>query len=215
MFLMKYKDIIKLNFEYNKSINILFNKEIDYIETASVKKALKALNYHNALALIGPFGSGKSAFLLYLSNLIENKKFLKEYEVIKIVADNRTFLDNLQESLNLKEDLNSILKKIKNRKILFLIDEFGKFLENDALDIQYFVEFLNKDKNLKVVVALHKSFSEYKKDFSKIQGRFENIIFRDDVTENIKILKKAIIHTDEVKSKNIFQKLIITKIFWI
>jgi energy-coupling factor transporter ATP-binding protein EcfA2 len=204
---MKYKDIIKLNFEYNKSINILFNKKIDYIETASAKKALKALNYHNALALIGPFGSGKSAFLLYLDNLIENKEFLKEYEVVKIVADNRTFLENLQDSLNLKENLNYILNKIKNRKILFLIDEFGKFLENDALDIQSFVEFLNKDKNLKVVVALHKSFSEYKKDFSKIQGRFENIIFRDDINENVKILKKAIIHTNEVKSKNYILKI--------
>jgi len=81
---MKYNDVIKLNLEYNKSINILFNENIEYIETTSSKKALKALNYHNAVAIIGPFGSGKSAFLLYLSNLIKEKKFLSDYEVIKV-----------------------------------------------------------------------------------------------------------------------------------
>lgn len=203
-----YKDKIELNFEYNKSVNILFNKKVDYIETASSKKALNALNYHNAIAIIGPFGSGKSAFLLYLDSLIKNKQILEGYEAIKIVADNRSFLENLQESLGIDKDLNSILKAIENKKIIFLIDEFGKFLENDALDIQLFTEFLNKDKNLKMVVALHKSFSEYKKDFSKIQGRFENIIFRDDITESIKILKKAIIHKDEIESKKYIEKVV-------
>ena len=203
---MKYSDIIKLNFDYNKSVNILFNENIDYIETASSKKALKALKYHNALALIGPFGSGKSAFMLYLDNLIKQKKFLEDYKSIKIVADNRSFLENLQDVLN-KASLKDILKSIKDKKIVFLIDEFGKFLENDALDIQSFVEFVNKDKNLKIVVALHKSFSEYKKDFSKIQGRFENIIFRDDINESVKILKKAILHLDKVKSKKYIKKI--------
>jgi len=203
---MKYSDIVKLNFEYNKSINILFNEKIEYIETSSSKKALNALNYHNALALIGPFGSGKSAFMLYLDGLIKEGKVLKGYEVVKIVADNRSFLENLQDVLRVKGNLKEILKSIENKKIIFLIDEFGKFLEND-LDIQNFVEFINKDKNLKIVVALHKSFSEYKKDFSKIAGRFENIIFRDDVNESIKILKKAILHLGEIKSKEFIKKI--------
>ena len=203
---MKYKDLIKLNFDYNKSINILFDKKVEYIETTSSKKALKALKYHNSIALIGPFGSGKSAFMLYLDNLIKEKKFLKDYKSIKIVADNRTFLDNLKEVLGIRGNLKEILDSIKNKKIIFLIDEFGKFLEND-LDIQNFVEFINKDKNLKIVVSLHKSFSEYKKDFSKIAGRFENIIFRDDINESIKILKKALVHKGEISSKKYIKEI--------
>ena len=203
---MKYKDLIKLNFDYNKSINILFDKKVEYIETTSSKKALKALKYHNSIALIGPFGSGKSAFMLYLDNLIKEKNFLKDYKSIKIVADNRTFLDNLKEVLGIRGNLKEILDSIKNKKIIFLIDEFGKFLEND-LDIQNFVEFINKDENLKIVVSLHKSFNEYKKDFSKIAGRFENIIFRDDINESIKILKKALVHSGEINSKKYIKEI--------
>jgi len=203
---MKYKDLIKLNFDYNKSINILFDKKVEYIETTSSKKALKALKYHNSIALIGPFGSGKSAFMLYLDNLIKEKNFLKDYKSIKIVADNRTFLNNLKEVLGIRGNLKEILDSIKNKKIIFLIDEFGKFLEND-LDIQNFVEFINKDENLKIVVSLHKSFNEYKKDFSKIAGRFENIIFRDDINESIKILKKALVHSGEINSKKYIKEI--------
>jgi thymidine kinase len=192
---MKYSDCVKLNYNFSKSVNILLDKKIDYVETTSAKKALKAFEYHNAIAIIGPFGSGKSAFLLYLEDYIKKKH--KDYKIIKIVADNRSFLEHLKEVFNVdKNSVLEILKEKKNEKIVFLIDEFGRFLENDALDIQAFAEVINKNENFKLVVAFHKSFNEYNKDLSKIQGRFENIVFRDDAIESIKILKKCFIYNN-------------------
>jgi len=209
---MKYSDVVEFNYNFSKSINILIDKKIDYYETTSSKKALNALLYHNAIAIIGPFGSGKSAFLLYLENLVKNKKILNGYNVVKIVADNSSFYENLKEVifnlegfdetkrlLSKKKPIIEVLKTIDNT--LFLIDEFGKFLENEYLDIQNFIEFINKSNN-KLVVALHKSFSEYKKDFSKIQGRFENIIFRDENIESLKILKRCFKYKENELIKN-------------
>ena len=207
---MKYSDVVKLNYDFNKSINILLDKKIDYFLTKSAKKALNAFKYHNAIAIIGPFGVGKSAFLLYLDNYIKENY---DYKVVKIVADNRAFLEQFKEALNIKENksLKEILKEIKNEKIVFLIDEFGRFIENDLLDIQTLVEFINKNQNFKIVVAIHKSFLEYKKDLSKIQGRFENIVFQDEIEESIKILKKSFIHKDSEninKAKSLIKKIL-------
>jgi len=199
---MKYSNCITLNYNFSKSINILLDEKIDYVETTSAKKALKAFEYHNAIAIIGPFGSGKSAFLLYLEDYITKKH--NDYKIVKIVADNRSFLEQLKEALDVdKNSLLEILKEKKNEEIIFLIDEFGRFLENDILDVQTFSEFVNKNENFKLVVVFHKSFNEYNKDLSKIQGRFENIVFRDDAIESIKILKKCFIYKDcEIIKKN-------------
>nr|MDD3720811.1 hypothetical protein [Candidatus Gracilibacteria bacterium] len=255
-----YKDYITLNNKFNKSTNIIYDTEEcnNYIITKSTQDTLKVLfkaDYHNSLALIGPFGCGKSSLLLYINTLLSpndenehcinelqkyssslyeqyeqfvcNKKFFK----IKIVGEHTSFkfqfkntLINFQElkkvNKYLKDNetfqiskalelLNEDLLKSQYTDMLFTIDEFGKFIEygledsnaNDIFDLQTLSEFVNKKNNYKLVVSLHKTFCEYSgsdlieityTEWDKIQGRFENIVFKDDYYEILNVFKETI-----------------------
>jgi energy-coupling factor transporter ATP-binding protein EcfA2 len=252
-----YKDEIILNNNFSKSTNIILDKEECeyYILTQSSKNTLSTLftiNYHNSIAIIGPFGSGKSSLMLYLNTLLSNnvnnkkcvellksndKDLYKKYKIfvenkiflkIKIIGEHSSFKDRFRTTIlkekslkltnqylikNQSYDMSVLLelinKDIKNSNytnVLFSIDEFGKFIEfglnniekNDIFDLQTLAEFVNKNNNYKLIISLHKSFGEYKNsqmtysDWDKIQGRFENILFKDDYYEMLNILKETI-----------------------
>lgn len=82
MAVFSYKNELTLKSRFNKSTNIIHDKEDckDYIITQSTKDTLSTffkLDYHNSIALIGPFGCGKSSLLLYINTLLsqsENSK---------------------------------------------------------------------------------------------------------------------------------------------
>jgi len=256
-----YRNEITLNNKFNKSTNIILDQEDceHYIVTQSTKNTLNTfftLDYHNSLALIGPFGSGKSSLILYLNtllsdgennqkcinilkkndtelynkyrNFINEQKFLK----IKIIGEHCSFKDKFREAIlknpilkktirYLKKDdtfhisktlelIDEDLTKSTYSNILFSIDEFGKFIEfglhdtkeNDIFDLQTLAEHTNKRNSYKLIISLHKAFGEYGNgqitytDWDKIQGRFENILFKDDYYEMLNIFKETIIHKD-------------------
>lgn len=136
-------------------------------------------------------------------------------------------------SLNkLLEFLNKDIEKSSYTDVLFSIDEFGKFIEygledfnsNDIFELQTLSEYVNKKDNFKLIVSLHKSFNEYNLDSSsisytdwdKIQGRFENIVFKDDYYEMLNIFKETITlkESNELEiSKNIVKKICSDKSF--
>ena len=259
MALFAYKNELTLKNRFNKSTNIIHDKEEckDYIVTQSTKDTLGTffkIDYHNSIALIGPFGCGKSSLLLYINTLLANsensKNCLEElnknhndlfnmYETfiqnreflrIKIVGEHISFKSQFKNSISehrilkstqkyLKENevfqmskalefLDKDLKKSKYTDVLFSIDEFGKFIEygledsnsNDIFDLQTLSEYINKKNSYKLIISLHKAFSEYTNglttvtytDWDKIQGRFENIVFKDDYYEMLNIFKETI-----------------------
>jgi len=267
-----YKNEITLNNKFNKSTNIILDQEDceHYIFTQSTKNTLNiffTIDYHNSLALIGPFGSGKSSLILYLNTLlsynkdnqkcidilrkndfvlykqyktfIKNKKFLK----IKIVGEHSSFKEKFKEAILSKPVLKKTIKYLKEHNtfhlskvldfidtdlekstytdIFFSIDEFGKFIEfglqstkeNDIFDLQTLAEHANKRDNYKLIISLHKAFGEYGNsqitytDWDKIQGRFENILFKDDYYEMLYILKETIVHKNTTSIKEA-QKII-------
>lgn len=254
-----YKDELTLNNKFNKSTNIILDSEDceHYIITQSTKDTLITFlkkDYHNSIALIGPFGCGKSSLLLYINTLLaqneesrkciealsKNDKFLldqyedfikeKEFLRIKIVGEHSSFKLQFKNAIleqsvlkktgkYLKESdtfqmskalelLTKDLSKSRQSDILFSIDEFGKFIEyglddihsNDIFDLQTLAEYVNKQSNYKLVISLHKAFGEYISnlsgisytDWDKIQGRFENIVFKDDYYEMLNIFKETI-----------------------
>ena len=259
--MFSYKNEITLNNKFNKSTNIILDQEDCeyYILTQSTKNTLSTfftIDYHNSLALIGPFGSGKSSLILYLNTLLsyseKDKKcinilkqnapeiyekyqiFMKEknFLKIKIVGEHSSFKEKFKEAI-LKEStlkktikyfkenhafyiskaldlINADLAKSTYTDILFSIDEFGKFIEfglhdtkqNDIFDLQTLAEHTNKRENYKLIISLHKAFGEYGNsqitytDWDKIQGRFENILFKDDYYEMLNIFKETIVHKD-------------------
>jgi len=254
-----YKDELTLNNKFNKSTNIILDSEDceHYIITQSTKDTLITFlkkDYHNSIALIGPFGCGKSSLLLYINTLLaqneesrkciealsKNDKFLlnqyedfikeKEFLRIKIVGEHSSFKLQFKNAIleqsvlkktgkYLKESdtfqmskalelLTKDLSKSRQSDILFSIDEFGKFIEyglddihsNDIFELQTLAEYVNKQSNYKLVISLHKAFGEYISnlsdisytDWDKIQGRFENIVFKDDYYEMLNIFKETI-----------------------
>lgn len=257
--MFSYKDEITLNNQFNKSTNIILDKEdcTHYIITQSTKSTLSTfftIDYHNSIAIIGPFGSGKSSLMLYLNTLlsdtennqkcidilknndnelykkyksfIQNRKFLK----IKVIGEHTSFKEKFKETVFKEPILKKTIKYLKKDKdfqvsialelidedlqnssytdVLFSIDEFGKFIEfglldaknNDIFDLQTLAEHTNKRNNYKLIISLHKAFGEYGNsqitytDWDKIQGRFENILFKDDYYEMLNIFKETIIH---------------------
>ncbi len=254
-----YKNEITFNNQFNKSTNIILDKEncTHYIITQSTKSTLNTfftINYHNSIAIIGPFGSGKSSLMLYLNTLLsdtknnqkcieilksndndlykkyksffQNRKFLK----IKVIGEHASFKEKFKESVFKEAILKKTIKYLKKDKdyqisialelidedlqnssytdVLFSIDEFGKFIEfglldiknNDIFDLQILAEHANKRNNYKLIISLHKAFGEYGNslitytDWDKIQGRFENILFKDDYYEMLNIFKETIVH---------------------
>ena len=229
---MKYKELIKLNENFNKSTNILLDKFEceDFIKTSTLNEILDKLDSSyslNAYALIGAFGSGKSTILLYLDKYFKGEcGSNKNYLVIKILGEYNSFVDSFNKTIqNYIEIEDSILKTLEKLDkfskqnydgFVIIIDELGKFIDysveslnSDIYELQNIAEFVNKSDNY-LFVSLHKSFMDYKIPFSewdKIQGRFENILMRDDYSEVIKILKKSI-NLDENSSKNLITKIV-------
>lgn len=257
--MFSYKNEITLNNKFNKSTNIILDQEDceHYILTQSTKNTLSTfftIDYHNSLALIGPFGSGKSSLILYLNTLLSREEnnqkcidilkkndsnlyekyttFIKEknFLKIKIVGEHSSFKEKFKEAILQEPVLKKTIKYFKEgasfhiskaldlidkdlntsiySDILFSIDEFGKFIEfglqgtkeNDIFDLQTLAEHANKRDNYKLIISLHKAFGEYGNsqitytDWDKIQGRFENILFKDDYYEMLNIFKETIVH---------------------
>lgn len=161
------------------------------------------------IKIVGEHSSFKEQFrseILNTKELKQSIKYLKEnesYQFSKIL----TLIDKDLESSNFTD-------------ILFSIDEFGKFIEysldnidsNDIFELQTLAEYINKKSNYKLIVSLHKTFNQYTQnsnnsitysDWDKIQGRFENIVFKDDYYEMLNIFKGTISH----KKSDLIDKL--------
>ena len=169
-----YKSEITLNNKFNKSTNIILDKEdcIHYIITQSTKNTLNTfftINYHNSLALIGPFGSGKSSLILYLNTLlshngnnnkcieilkkndfelyekyklfIKGKKFLK----IKIVGEHSSFKEKFREAILLESILKNTIKYLKENKT-FHISKALDFIDLDLQKSSYTDIFFSIDE---------------------------------------------------------------------
>ena len=154
-----YKDEITLNNKFNKSTNIIHDKEDckHYIITQSTKDTLSTffkLDYHNSLALIGPFGCGKSSLLLYINTLLSKTKesqkcieALKKshstlYEEYKNFIDKKSFLrvKMVGEHTSFKSKFRDVFLDYSSFTSLF------KYLKsNEDFKISKALEILNRD----------------------------------------------------------------------
>jgi energy-coupling factor transporter ATP-binding protein EcfA2 len=154
-----YKDEITLNNKFNKSTNIIHDKEDceHYIITQSTKDTLRTffkLDYHNSLALIGPFGCGKSSLLLYINTLLSQNKESKKciealkksnrslYDEYKLFIDKKSFLrvKIVGEHTSFKDKFRDAILETSSLKKL------SKYLkENKVYQMSKALELLNKD----------------------------------------------------------------------
>lgn len=134
--------------------------------------------------------------------------------------------DNIQPSnkdvLALLSEFQQVAKKTGTVDgVLLVIDELGKFLEyearhygaNEIYLLQELAEkaYTGSEVNLYVFVLLHQSFEQYarglsdafKNEWSKVQGRYEEVAFLEGTEQTLRVVSKAIKHKapDEQKKQ--------------
>ena len=148
-----------MNYSNNISTNIIRDdsKQIDYVVTPNTKEIFDRIFVNNfgankSFSLIGNYGTGKSTFLwaleknlnkekLFFNSLDSGQEEVTGYDFIKIVGENSSLLDSLSKELKLKEGfdgsklINALEKKRiksskKNKGLVLIADEFGKYLEH-------------------------------------------------------------------------------------
>ncbi|MBU1217625.1 hypothetical protein KJ870_05365 [bacterium] len=194
--LLLYINTLLSNNEYSKSCSEQLN-----ISEPNIYNQLTAFTNNKKFLKIKIVGEHTSFKLQLKSSLLKIKE-LKTTN--KYLNENSEY----QLSKTLEYISNDIIKSTYT-DVLFSIDEFGKFIEysfentnsNDIFDLQTLSEYINKSNNYKLIVSLHKAFNEYTQgsnsqisysDWDKIQGRFENIVFKDDYYEMLNIFKETI-----------------------
>jgi hypothetical protein len=242
--------------EYNNiSTNILRDstKDLNYIVTPNAIQIYEHIvnssaKSNKSFTLIGNYGTGKSTFLWALEkNLLKEKIYfsnandsqVSSFDFIKLVGDNTSLTDTLLETLKLNEgsskeiieelEKRRIASSKKNKGLVLIIDEFGKFLEfigknkqnNDLYLLQLISEWANDDsKNVFFIISLHQSFISYstsldlaeKLEWEKIKGRFIELLFNEPVEQLLffasKKLEKIELPKKNVDSFNLLNKAI-------
>ena len=114
------------------------------------------------------------------------------------------------ELIDVVDQMQDQLQKAGSAGILLVIDELGKFLEyeakhygtNDIFLLQSLAEHACRghSANLLICVLLHQSFEQYakglgeglKKEWSKVQGRFEEVPFLESSEQTLRVVSAAI-----------------------
>ena len=227
---MKYSNNISTNIVRDDS------KQIDYVVTPNTKEIFDRIFVNNfgankSFSLIGNYGTGKSTFLWALEKNLNREKFffnnlesdrdkVQGYDFIKIIGENRSFLDTLSKELNVIGDFDNskLIDALEKRRVkasnkknglVLIVDEFGKFLEHasnqQSIDqlflIQQISEWANNDSNeTYFIITLHQNFASYGKNLSnqdkleweKIKGRFIDLTFNEPVEQLIYFASKKL-----------------------
>jgi energy-coupling factor transporter ATP-binding protein EcfA2 len=152
---------------------------------------------------------------IFIDTLLKHPELIATHQFIETNKD-------ISFTLLLKQ-LNKEINKLGYAGLLILIDELGKtieyasekYLDSDIHALQDLAEYVNNQSNIRLVVALHKSFKGYVHntthlsftEWDKIQGRFDSIIFQDDFYELMHIFEQAISVDSNELMKNVTEKI--------
>ncbi|MBV5329698.1 MAG: hypothetical protein JZU65_19080, partial [Chlorobium sp.] len=116
------------------------------------------------------------------------------------------------EILTLVEEVRVAVESRGGKGLLIIFDELGKFLEyearhygaNDIYLLQALAEMAvtGRKSNIYVFTLMHQGFEQYarglgedlRNEWTKIQGRFENIPFLESTEQTIRIISKAFVN---------------------
>ncbi len=237
---------MKINF--SPSVNIIrdADKDIRYIPTPNSKRIFdQIINDYKvgsrSFNIIGSYGTGKSSFLLIFEKNLKkerddfeavNGQFgkVKNFEFWNIVGEYTSLLEFFARSSRLGpyltseqkifDAINRYYKTIekKNKCLVIVIDEFGKFLEYAASNaperelyfIQQLAEFVNDEsKNILFITALHQGFDSYsrnlnitqRQEWEKVKGRLKELTFNEPVELLLNLAAEHIEATSQAKKK--------------
>lgn len=258
--------LVKVRGRFQRSVNLVRDWQVqrgiqDYLLTSTAKEiaqqVLEGVRHEEGArtwSITGPYGTGKSAFALFLTDLLVNDppknpqaKMLRDgilngaHSFLPVlVAGEResmatAFVQALEESL--RGDMPSVARKVArvnrtgrapNRQIvglfedtaratneigrggvLFIVDEFGKFLEfaaqhpeaEDLLILQELAEAASRSQPpIIFLTILHSAFAEYldvvdenrRIEWRKVHGRFADIAFLEPPEQFVHLVGEAI-----------------------
>lgn len=232
--------MITTKIKYSPSVNIIRDSELslNYISTPNSNLVYKQIidSYNlgiHSFSLVGAYGSGKSSFLWALEKTLTHEKSffpedksdllkLKSFFTVRIIGSYNSFIKSFAKTINSKESPDLIFEKLnkicsenskKNKGVLILVDEFGKFLEYAAKEnpseeiyfVQQLSEFINNsNKNILLVTTLHQDFKSYSyglnkshvNEWDKVKGRLKEITFNEPVEQLLYVLAKRISDLD-------------------
>jgi len=177
--MIRYSELLSVSPNFRRSANIIYNGSNcdSYILSTSSVEALRRIfvtKTSNSLALIGPFGSGKSSFLLYLESLLsldtnieaclskfreKDAEIYQGYDsivhsaankflVLKIVGEHhslkKALLSTLQEKKFLKKT-NKLIKSNENIEIRKLLTTFNEEVQEQSYSgVLFMIDELGK-----------------------------------------------------------------------
>lgn len=179
---------IELNSSYQAAIKLLNNWSKN--ESESLLNILKELNINFELLLQSLKSYDEKSF----------KEFLVIYE--KMTRGIKYQNINSKNIIEIYDEVSEKIKKYNFIGINVIFDEFGVFLENKDRKflknlnfIQNFAEKANSSTDNKIILSLisHKNVTlyqndEYKDEFVKIRGRFKEIKFDRELSENYELI---------------------------
>ena len=146
--------------------------------------------------------------------------------VVKLKSAIESSQVSTTELVELIKEVQVQLSKTGAAGILLVIDELGKFLEyearhygaNDIYILQTLAEHAceGSNVNLMMFVLLHQSFEQYakglgeslKNEWSKVQGRFEEVPFLESVEQTLRVVGVAFTQKLSDQEKADLEKLI-------
>ena len=217
--------------------NIIITNQI--IQTVKVFSDDSNSNENNAVSIVGPYGSGKSTTALFLyhyliNSLSENvKKEINKKGInqlsnpfnkndIKVIVGQKASLNkSLKQAFKFRNNFsNSINEKFikKGKRLVLIIDEFGKYLEyasqdpdnGDVYVLQELAELANRSNGLfKLITIRHQAITgyfsgfrdSYMNEWRKIQGRFFDIVHSNTVEDTLTLINPLLEQFAEKKYK--------------
>jgi len=258
--------LVKVRGRFQRSVHLVRDWQVqrglqDYLLTSTAKEialqVLEGVSHEEGArtwSITGPYGTGKSAFALFLTDLLVNDpprhpqaKMLRDdilngahpFLPVLVTGERESmapaFVRALEESL--RGDMPSMARKVArvnrtgrvlNRQIvglfeetahaaneigrggiLFIVDEFGKFLEyaarhpeaEDLLILQELAEAASRSQvPIVFLTILHSAFAEYldvvdenrRLEWRKVHGRFADIAFLEPPEQFVHLVGEAI-----------------------
>ncbi|MBT4735415.1 MAG: hypothetical protein HOO10_10505, partial [Candidatus Marinimicrobia bacterium] len=204
--------------------NIIITNQI--VQTVKVFSDDPDSDENNAVSIVGPYGSGKSTTALFLYHYLTNslsinvKKELIQKGIsplsnpfdkidIKVIVGQKTSLNkSLKQAFKFRNNFtNSINEKFikKGKRLVLIIDEFGKYLEyasqdpenGDVYVLQELAELANRSNGFfQLITIRHQAITgyfsgfrdSYLNEWRKIQGRFFDIVHSNTVEDILTLI---------------------------
>jgi len=226
---------------------------LNYIPTPNARQVfIQLINDYmlgiRSFSLIGAYGSGKSSFLWALEKNLNRKRKdftelngqfngVESFEYLPVIGEYKSIIQKIKEIVCKDFDgecepedvINQLDRyyssnKNSNRGLLFVIDEFGKFLEyasknnpeRELYFIQQLAEYVNDtDKDILLITTLHQDFNAYASDLTKsqrlewdkVKGRLKEITFNEPVEQLLYLASERLRSKAKHKKTKDFLKL--------